>query len=264
MKRFALLVFAAGFCSCLACEGEAKKQSVSKAKLLLYCGAGIQPPVAELVETFGRANDADINVDYAGSEVLLSSIKLDQRGDLYMPGDRHYVQLAAREGMILSSKSVCYFVPVILVQKDNPKKIAGLQDLIKPGAKLGLGDVQACAIGRTSRKIFDKNSIAWSDVEKNLTFQSLTVNELGVQIQVGSLDAVIVWDAVARYYAEHGEEVAIPLDQNVVSTVDVGILKFTQHQELAAKFVDFAASQRGRTIFKKHNYRVNAPGSGSK
>ena len=242
------------------CEGEKPEKSDSEVKeLLLYCGAGIRPVASELVEVFGREHNVKIITDYAGSEVLLSKIKLLRQGDLYMPGDKHYVEQAANEGLILSHKSVCYFVPTILVQKNNPKEIHGLEDLLKDGVRLGLGDARACAIGRKSKKIFAKNNITWADIEKNLKFQSQTVNELGMQIQAGSLDAVIVWDAIARYYKEHGDEVPIAVEKNVISTVDIGVLRFTEHRELAEKFVEFAASPRGRDIFIKHNYTVEAP-----
>lgn len=239
--------------------GESGKSDSEVDELLLYCGAGIRPPVDELVRSFGREHGVKIATDYAGAEVLLSKIKLSQRGDLYMPGDKHYVNLAAEKGLILSRKSVCYFVPTILVQKGNPQNISGLEDLLKPGVKLGLGDEKACSIGRKVKKIFAKNNIAWAEVEKNLKFQSLTVNELGMQVQAKALDAVIVWDAIARYYSEYGEEVPIPSGQNVISTVDIGVVKFTQNRELGEKFVEFIISARGRDIFRKHNYTVDPP-----
>jgi molybdate transport system substrate-binding protein len=242
------------------CKSDKPEESDSAAKeLLLYCGAGIRPPVQQIAEVFEREHGVKVITDYAGSEVLLSKIKLARRGDLYMPGDKHYVEQADREGLILSQQSVCYFVPTILVQKDNPKNIHGLRDLLKDGLKLGLGDAKACAIGRTTKQIFARNNIAWEDVEKNVAFQSLTVNELGMQIQAGSLDAVIVWDAIARYYSEHGTEVTIPVEENVISTVNIGILKFTKNHSLAEQFVEFAVSDRGQDIFKQHNYRTEPP-----
>jgi len=242
------------------CNDKTPDESKAGTKeLLLYCGAGIRPPVQEIAEGFERENGAKVITDYAGSEVLLSKIKLTRKGDLYMPGDKHYVEQAAQEGMILSQQSVCYFVPTILVRKDNPKNIHSLRDLLAGGLKLGIGDAKACAIGRKTKQIFAKNNIAWGDVEKNVAFQSLTVNELGMQIQTGSLDAVIVWDAIARYYSEHGTEVTIPVEQNVISTVNIGILSFTEDRSLAEEFVKFAASQKGRDIFEKHNYRTDAP-----
>jgi len=242
------------------CKREKPEMSDSGAReLLLYCGAGIRPPVQQIAETFEREHGVKIVIDYAGSEMLLSKIKLARRGDLYMPGDEYYVDQAAQEGMILLQKSVCYFVPTILVQKGNPKNIGRLQDLLQPGLKLGLGDARTCAIGKTTKEVFAKNNIAWEDVEKNVAFQSLTVNELGMQIQAGSLDAVIVWDAIARYYDEHGTEVAIPVDRNVISTVNVGVLSFTKSRPLAEEFVEFVTSQRGGDIFRKHDYTVELP-----
>lgn len=260
MKHTILAVIVVAAVLLAGCESkESEEKQAAEKELLLYCGAGIRPPAVELAETFSREHNVKIIIDYAGSEVLISKIKLTQRGDLYMPGDKHYVQQAAREGMIHSSRKVCYFVPTILVQKGNPKEIHGLEDLLKTGVKLGLGDARACAIGRKCKKIFAKNNIEWAEVEKNLKFQSLTVNELGMQVQAKALDAVIVWDAIAKYYSEHGEEVPIPLEQNVISTVDIGVLAFTQNRPMAEKFVDFAASPQGQAIFKKHLYTVDAP-----
>jgi len=228
-------------------------------ELLVFCGAGIRPPVAEAVTTFSKKNGVEAVTDYAGSEVLLSKIRLGQHGDVYIPGDKHYIDQAAEQKMILAREKVCYFVPTVLVQKGNPKVVKGLRDLVQPGLKLGLGDSKACAIGRKSRAIFKKNGIPWGQVEKNLRYQSLTVNELGIQIQAKSLDAVIVWDAIAVYYVKVGAQVPIPVEQNIVSTVEAGVLKFTQHRDLAEKFVQFLASDPGKRVFKRHNYRTEPP-----
>ncbi len=242
------------------CNSKTPEESGAGTKeLLLYCGAGIRPPVQQIAEIFEREHGVKMVIDYAGSEVLLSKIKLARRGDLYMPGDKHYVDQAAAEGMILSQKPVCYFVPAILVQRGNPKDIHELKDLLRAGLKLGVGDAKACAIGRITKQIFEKNNIAWEDIERNLAFQSLTVNELGMQIQAGSLDAVIVWDAIARYYSRHGTEVPIPIEENVISTVNLGVLSFTKNRSLAEEFVEFAVSEQGRSIFTEHNYRTEPP-----
>ena len=258
MKRVFWAIIIIPVIMSVSCDSKEDKQSSSQ-ELLLYCGAGIRPPADELVEVFEREYGIKVAPDYAGSEVLLSKMKLVRQGDLYMPGDRHYVEQAAQADMILSRKSVCYWVPTILVQKDNPKDIHSLNDLLKHGIKLGLGDSEACAIGRTSKQILEKNDIAWEDIKKNLVFQSLTVNELGLQIQAKALDAVIVWDAMARYYSDQGDEISIPVENNVISTVDIGVLKFSKHQELAKNFMDFVASEAGRQIFQKHNYSTKPP-----
>jgi len=244
-----------------ACRKDKGTGKPDQPRLLLYCGAGIRPPVTELAEIYTCEKGVQVDIDFAGSEMLLSKLKLSRRGDLYMPGDRHYTDQAAAEGLVLSRAAVCYFVPTILVRKGNPKRIAGLRDLLRDDVKLGLGDDKACAVGRTTRRIFEQLGIPWAEVGKSTEFSSLTVNELGLQVQAGSLDAAIVWDAIARYYPDACEEVPIPLEQNTVSTVDVASLSFSQHRDLAEQFVQFAASERCRAIFARHHYRVDPPAS---
>lgn len=227
--------------------------------LLLYSGAGIRPPVEEIADVFGRRHDVTVECDFAGSEILLARIKLSGIGDIYMPGDVHYIEQADQEGLVAGSETACYFIPVILVQKGNPKNIHALSDLTKPDIRVGLGDPQACAIGRKAAKIFAKNGISEEDLAENVEFRALTVNDLGDKVKLGSLDAVIVWDAVAAYYADSTDVVRIPREKNVISTVPVAVLKSSKNPELANKLRDFVTSDEGKAIFKKHHYSLTLP-----
>jgi len=260
MKRLLFVIVVATVALLVGCDRKDSGRPPSGTQeLMLYCGAGIRPPADDLIGAFFAEYGIRVVPDYAGSEVLLSKIKLARRGDLYIPGDKHYVDQADDAGMILSRRTVCYWTPTILVQKGNPKGIGSLQDLLKPGVKVGLGDPNACAIGRSTVQILAKNGIEWAQISENVRFQSLTVNELGMQIQARSLDAVVVWDAMARYYSRYGDQIPIPLENNIVSTVDAGILKFTKNKEAAEKFVAFLVSEKGREIFARHNYGTKPP-----
>jgi len=257
MKR---LVFV-GVIAALALVG-CGRQSPDTAEpneLQFYCGAGLRPPVAEIVEAFSKARGVKVACDYAGSEMLLSKIKIARRGDLYMPGDEYYMDQAAGAEMIAGSWPVCYWVPTILVQKGNPKGVASLEDLLKEGLRVGLGDPNVCAIGKITWEVLDKNGITREQIRDNLRFQSLTVNELGMQIQTKSLDAVIVWDAMAGYYSAYGDAIAIPAEKNVISAVLAGVLEFSKNKRLADEFIEFMRSEEGRAIFAKHGYRTDKP-----
>jgi molybdate transport system substrate-binding protein len=227
--------------------------------LLLYCGAGIRPPVDDLIALLKSEYGIAVQADYGGSEKLLSRIKLVKQGDLFMPGDMHYVNKAEEDGLLASQQTVCYFVPVILVQKGNPHGTRTLRDLLKPDLKVGLGDPRACAVGHVSAEIFAKNGIADEDLEANVKYRSATVNDLGNHIKLKSLDAVIVWDAVAAYYADSAETIAIPPEQNVVATVSMAVLKSSSQPELAGKVAAFFASRRGKEVFQKHHYTIKQP-----
>ncbi len=230
------------------------------AELLLYCGAGIRPPAAELAALFERRTGRHVMIDPAGSEILLSRMRISRRGDLYMPGEKYYVELAQKEGLVSQRAVACYFIPTLLVAKGNPKSIQTLEDLFKPGLKVAIGNPEACAVGRQTRRILDKNKLAWDDLMKNVVFQSLTVNELGTLVKTGSVDVAIVWDAVAAMYAESTQVVPIPLERNVISTVEIGALTLSKDPEAAAEFLRLATSAEGREIFRKHRYSVELPG----
>ena len=256
-----LIAFGAAGCQ----PGESTSQSPSSsnggdgARLLLYCGAGIRPAADEIVKAFEAKHGTTVECTYDGSERLLASIKLSGVGDVYMPGDVHYVEQATDQGLVTSHRNACYFIPVILVQKGNPKSVRALHDLTREGLDVGLGNPEYCAIGRKTLKLFEKNGIAPADVDKNVRFKSVTVNDLGNHIKLGQLDAVIVWDAMAAYFADSGDVVAIPQEKNVISTVAAGILKSSQQPELAEKLVEFIASDEGKAIFRKHNFTTQLP-----
>lgn len=255
-------VLTAGLSFCAGCrQGKENGQSSPKSKttLLLYCGAGIRLAVAEILEEFEKTHDVRIEADYAGSNILLSRIKLTKKGDLYMPGDVRYVEQAEQEGLIASSRDACYFIPVILVPKGNPKNITGVPDLLNEGVRIGFGDPKACAIGRVTTEILRKNGLDLDEVEKNVVFRSLTVNELGVHIKAGKIDATIVWDAIAAQYPDEGEIIVIPKEKNVISTVPVAVLRSSKHPRVAVAFQEFLLSEEGRVIFEKHHYTTEAP-----
>jgi molybdate transport system substrate-binding protein len=176
-----------------------------------------------------------------------------------MPGDGYYVEQAEHEGLIASTRPVCYFVPVILVQKANPKNIRTLADLARPGLVVGLGEAEACAIGRQCSQIFAKNNISEEEINRNVATRALTVSDLANGVKLKALDAAIVWDAVAVGVADSADSVPIPAAENIVSTVSIAVLKSSANPELAREFAEFLASERGQQIFAKHHYTLSPP-----
>jgi molybdate transport system substrate-binding protein len=231
----------------------------AKSALMLYVAAGLKPAMDDLVAAYTAKTGAQVQCDYGGSGMLISRLRLARQGDLFFPGDLWYLELAEKDDLIASKTTVCYFVPVILVEKGNPKGIRGLKDLVRPGIRLGLGNPKTCQCGRTAEALFARNGIATEAVQKNLAFSSVTVNELGIQVTLGGLDAAIVWDVTAAYYADKADAVAIPPAENEVSNVAVGLLKSSADPAAAKQFVDFLLSPEGQAIFRKHHYQTQPP-----
>lgn len=250
MRKTAVLMLAFLFLSTSVlqgCGGEKEKT------LRLFCGAGIRPPVDEIIKLFRDETGIEVKPTYAGSGVLLTQIQLNRQGDLYMPGDEVFISRAESKGLISEKRDVAYFVPVILVQKGNPRGIKSIADLAKPGIKVAMGDVKACAVGGVSEKILKKAGIE-DQVKKNVVYTGVTVQELGNAVKLKTVDAAIVWDATAKFYPNTAEAIRIPKEQNVIVRIPIGILSFSEHKKEARKFLDFITTERARRIFERHGY----------
>jgi len=235
--------------------------SAARTELILYCAAGVRPAAQALIEAFEANRNVKIRATYAGAGHLLGQIASVEAGDLFMPGAELYVDTAIEKGLALSEtkRIVAFFVPVIFVRKGNPHNIASLQDLTRKGLRLGFGDERSCAVGDKTLKILEKNRILYEAVEDNVVYKSGTVNELGVAIKLGNVDAVILWDATGRNFARYGEAVRIPDECNVLSPIPIVVLKSSKHPRIARKFTTFVASEQGRGILADNGYNSPAP-----
>jgi len=227
--------------------------------ILVHCAAGMRLPIEIISKAFEAETGTKVELSYDGSNKLLGQIKLTRRGDVYIAGDADYIGMAQKEGFVVEAKSLCYFVPVIMVKKGNPKKIGELADCLKATVRLGQGDDKAAAIGRIMPRLLALNHIDTASWRKQVVMVTPTVNELGVAIKLGTLDAVVVWSAVAANYTDVCEQVQIPLEKNVIPEVGAATLRFSKNSVLAQSFLKFLVSEKARKILTENHYLVERP-----
>lgn len=231
--------------------------SSDKGPVTLYAGAGLRPALQELIATFKTRTGIAVEADYAGSGIAISRARLDDEADLFMPGDVSYVdRLQELTGKVESRAAVSWLVPVIIVRKGNPKKIAALEDFLRPDVAVGLGRADVCQVGRISSKILKLSDVDRSKLDAT---ESLTVNELGLWVKMGRVDAAIVWDAIAANVADAVDVVEIPRRKNAISRVVVGVLRTSRHPAAARRFVEFLVGDEARRILARRGYRTKAP-----
>ena len=171
-----------------------------------------------------------------------------------MPGDVYYVDsLNELTNRIAKKTPVCYFIPVIITAKGNPKKIKNLKDFLRKDVRPALGNPKACQVGRLCAKMFRKNNLDYSKIK---AMQSLTVNELGVWVKTGNADTAIVWDAIADNIKKDIEIIPIPKNENIISKVVVGQLKDSPSPKAAMEFLAFITSPEGWAILKQYGYQT--------
>jgi molybdate transport system substrate-binding protein len=222
--------------------------------LMVSCAAGVREPIAALAASFEKDTGVKVELSYANSGQLLGQIAASKIGDVFIPGDLGFIQQAKTKGLSSDDgHAFCRFIPTIYVRKGNPKGIATLADLTKPGVKLALAEASS-AVGALQAKVFEKNKIDQAALKTNTVTSPATVNEVALAVKLGSADAGIVWNALANFAPAEAEVVAIPDDQNVTATVAACVLSGSKNPEAALAFIFRLISPEGQKILASKGF----------
>jgi molybdenum ABC transporter molybdate-binding protein len=234
-------------------------QANSGQPLVLYCAAGINPPVAEVVKEYEDQFGVAVRVQYGGSGTLLSNLRAAKTGDLYLAADASYIQIAREQGLIAETIPLATMRPVIASAKGNPKTIQSAKDLLREDVRVALGNPDAASIGKQTQTAMTKAGL-WENLKQAVQSRGVfkpTVNDIANDIKIGTVDAGVVWDSIARQYPEL--EIAAPLidDPNFVMEVRIAVLKSSRQPTEALRFARYlSARDRGLKVFQRHHYTV--------
>jgi molybdate transport system substrate-binding protein len=241
----------------LAASGTAARGKGTGKPLFLYCGAGIRVPVEEINRLFTEQTGIRVEPTFTGSGCLLAQIEIADKGDLFMPGEDWFMKQAQERGRIIECQKVAYFVPVLMVQRHNPQGIRDVQDLLRPGLRVGVGEPRACAIGHFTVKLLQARGIPWEEFSPHVTTYYATAPELGNAIKLKAVDACVQWDSIAALYLDDADIVPLAIDEKTCSAIMLGVLKTAVDPEAAMRYLHFVASHEGEGVFRKHHFTVD-------
>jgi molybdate transport system substrate-binding protein len=226
----------------------------SPATLLLYCAAGLQPPVNEIMSAYEASHHVHIELQVAGSGSLLSQIMLGG-GDVFLAADRLYLDQASQKHLAPLIIPIAYQFPVILVRKGNPKGITGLNDLLNPDVRLSLADPQRAAIGKVVRGLLEKDD-RWEALWKKAVTHRETVNEVGTDVKLVAADAGIVWNTTAAQLPDL-QVIHVPEFDHSKNEIAVGLLSSSKDPQVAHDFIHYLSDpDQGLRVFTRFGYEV--------
>ena len=222
-----------------------------------YCAAGMKKPMTEIIAAYEKEHPGrKIEVAYGGSGTLLTKIKAQRDGDLYLAADISFIDLARKDGLAAESIPVAKIRPVIVVKEGNPKKIATVDDLMREDVRVALGNPEAASVGKTTRKLMVKLN-RWEELQKAIQARGVykpTVNEIANDVKIDAADAAIVWDSIAEQYPEL-ESVDIEGARKQTVTICVLNSTSTKIPASALHFARYVCSRdRGLDVFGKHGF----------
>ncbi len=231
-----------------ACNPETKSPP-----LVVYCAAGLRVPVEAIAKDYEAQYKQPISLQYGGSQTLLAGLQVTQSGDLFIPADDSYIDLAKAQQLATTSVPLAKMKPVLVVAKGNPKSIHNIADLQREGLRLVLPNADATATGKL---VCNALPTAWAGLATRAVAVTATVNEVGTAMKTGSADAGFIWDSMLPQYPEV-EAVAIPELSSLHASVSVALLNASKVPSAAMKFARYLAAQDvGLPVFQKHGFQV--------
>lgn len=232
-----------------------RRPAASPPSLLVYCAAGIKPPVEQAALRYEQETGVKVLLQYGGSGTLLSNLRVAKTGDLFVAGDESYVRMGREQGLLGDSVSLARLRPVIAVRRGNPRGVKAVADLLRDDVVVALANPEAASIGKLTQKLLEPGG-TWAALKPRVKVFKPTVTDIANDIKLGAVDAGIVWDATVRQYPELESVAAEPL-ASASETVTVAVLAAGRQPEAARRFVRYlAAPDRGGEAFTAHHYEA--------
>lgn len=216
--------------------------------LHIYCGAGMTRPFTEISQAFTKETHIPAEVTYANAGQIQAQINAAREGDFFIAGAAEELKPVAQ--YVTASRELVKHIPVLAVQKGNPRHIQGLADLGRKDVRVVLGDPKATPIGKIADRALADAGLTG---KVNILSRGITAPSIFNALSVGECDAVIVWK---ENVSKAMDIVADPLMDRYVKTIPAATLSFPGNTEGRKRFLDFLGSQAARQIWEKFGYVV--------
>jgi molybdate transport system substrate-binding protein len=241
-------------------EAHSPESTAATPPVKVYCAAALRPALLAIAADYTRETGARIECEFGDSGKMLGQVTIRRDGDLFLPADDSYIRLAEGQGLVARAIPLCRMRAVILTRPGNPFHIAALDDLLKPGLKLGIANPDRAAIGQVVRDHLMRQG-KWDTLARRIDVQHLNVTDAANAVQIGSRDATFVWDAVAVNYPElavvHVKEL-----EDAIGRVELAMLAEAPNPTVAGRFARYiASSDRGLTQLRRFGFSEVEPGA---
>lgn len=234
--------------------------ATTPSELTLFCAASNQSVIEAIVREYRRETGRNVVVQYGASQSLLSQIEVTGEGDLFLPADDSYLEMATDNGLVTQQIPIALMHAVVAVRRGNPKHIASLADLSRADVRFVQANADAAAIGKVTRQALEQSG-KWRALDQTTLAYRGTVTEAANDILVDAADAAIVYDAVLHTFPTL-ESVKLPELESASSRVAVGVIARSKQPTEALLFARYiAAADRGQQHYAARGFKVSPSGN---
>jgi molybdate transport system substrate-binding protein len=217
--------------------------SALRGSITVFAAASLTESFGEIGKRFETANPgAEVTFSFDASSTLVQQVKAGAPADVLATADEATMQQAVEAKAVAAPAVFARNRLSIIVARGNPKGIRTVADLGRSGLVVVL-----CApdvpCGRFGSQILTRAGVS-------VTPKSLEPNVKGVvsKVVLGEADAGIVYATDVKAAGDKTEGVDIPVDQNVVASYPIAVVRDARSRAVAAAFVNYVRTGEGRSV----------------
>src|SRR5262249_34847176 len=219
-------------------------------EILVYAGAMLRPAIEATLRDFEAREGVTVLTKYNGCGILVADMRSGERPDAYFACDKSFMDMV--KDLFVDGEDISTNRLVILVNKGNRHGIRTLDDLGKPGLRVGVGHEKQCALGVLTQKALEQGRVK-AEVMKNVKTQLPAGDMLVNDMLAGALDAVVAY--VSNKTGHDDELEAIPIDvPSAVAVQPIAVGRESRHRQLTQRLLAALRSAESRERFEANGF----------
>jgi molybdate transport system substrate-binding protein len=240
------------------------EEQVSRGTLTVLAASSLTDVFGELASKFQEQIQEQnpgtkVSTSFGGSSELPTQIEQGAPADVFASADEDKMDIAVQEDLVNEPQTFARNWPVVIVPKDNPTGIQGLQNVAKPGTKLVLAQDGVPIAEYAKHILSNANSEYGSNFEQqvmgDIVSREANVRASTNRVTLGEADATFVYRSdVTEDIRDQVQVIEIPENVNVMAIYPIAAIVEPQHPELAQEWVDLVLSDEGQRVLEEYGF----------
>ncbi len=246
-------------------------------ELRIFIASSLVNVVKVANQQFETDNNCHITINSGGSNALYQQITAGSPCDIFLSADFKWTKQLSSSSLTVNSayQNFTTNTLTVLLPADNPKNIASLLDLIKPGVKIIIADPSVPAGSYTSTTLTKIDATwgnqsspqylgpEWQNYRANflanvVSYETAVEDVVGkVSLNLGTADAGVAFVSDATYGQMSGAQLqylSVPSAVNTRGTYGLAVVSGTANADLASKYMDYWLSSAGQALLATYGF----------
>jgi len=215
----------------------------------VFAAASLTESFTTLGKQFEAAHPGTtVKFNFGASSSLAENINQGAPADVFASASAKNMKQVVDAGGAGDSKTFANNVMQIAVPPDNPANVAQVTDLANPKIKVALCQPEV-PCGTVAQEVFKK-----ADVTVKPVTQGADVKAVLTTVQLGEVDAGMVYKTDVQAAGTKVKGIEIPADQNASTSYPIAALSKAPNAAGASAFVDYVLSPDGEKVLEQAGF----------